>query len=198
MISSGEAPTRTYCRLITVAVLIVVSPVYHRTHADESATKPVASQSPKNRLTGPSRLPSEMMSRSLGYSAGIIATGGLILLLTRRFAMPGTGFAQGYAIPNEDNKPRITSRIRLTNRQMVHVMQMGDRVLVLGTGAHDAPVLLAQWPSSYAEHLTASNGHDIAATTDWASPAPAESNTRFLQESDANQQAASTWTESAA
>lgn len=134
--------TSISCRWIA-AWLLIIPGFCSAAFAQESTAGRPATGSPP--LPSPGR-PSELLGRSLSLSAVILATGGVVLLLGRRFQAKGLRLAaQGSAPAHLAHKPRITSRVRLTNRQMVHVMQLGDRVLVLGTGSQDAPVLLAQW-----------------------------------------------------
>lgn len=133
--------TSISCRWIAAWLLIIPGFCCAAFAQESTAGRPAAVRTP---LPSPGR-PSEMLGRSLSLSAVILATGGVVLLLGRRFQAKGLRLAQGSAPAHLAHKPRITSRVRLTNRQMVHVMQLGDRVLVLGTGSQDAPVLLAQW-----------------------------------------------------
>lgn len=103
---------------------------------------------------------SELLGRSLGLSAGILALGGAILLANRILVRRSPSRLTGQNAENLLDRGEVVQRIRLSGKQTLHVVQFGENVLLIGTGADDAPRLLTQWaapaePSELAEGISA-------------------------------------------
>lgn len=114
------------------------------------ATRPLAAQetpnsSPATPYISQPRPATELLGRSLGLTAAVLTIGAVVLIFSRKYASN----LLSNSMLNEklivDERPRITGRVRLTPRQTVHVLAIGQRVLVLGTGPQGAPELLTEW-----------------------------------------------------
>ncbi|MFM1802863.1 MAG: hypothetical protein RJA81_2215 [Planctomycetota bacterium] len=92
-------------------------------------------------------LPTDSLAKSVGLSAAVLVIGGVVILIGRKAAELKVAKRVSGNFAFDEHKPKITGRLRLTNRQMIHLMEVGERVLVLGTGESGAPVLLTQWQS---------------------------------------------------
>lgn len=92
-------------------------------------------------------LPTDSLAKSVGLSAAVLVIGGVVILMGRKAAELKVAKRVSGNFAIDEHKPKITGRLRLTNRQMIHLMEVGERVLVLGTGETGAPVLLTQWQS---------------------------------------------------
>lgn len=108
---------------------------------------PVIAQDPPARRTiAPAMKPaSELIGQSLGLSASILAIGAVLLIAGRHYQSRMTRSGRLGAIAGPSDRPQVTGRIRLTPRQSVHVVRVGGRVLVLGTGPQGSPELLTEW-----------------------------------------------------
>lgn len=96
-------------------------------------------------MTAQPRPATELLGRSLGLTAAILAVGGVALAASRKISpnlIPDKYLKQTLL---EHERPRVTGRVRLTPRQTVHTVSIGDRILVLGTGPQGAPELLTEW-----------------------------------------------------
>ena len=99
----------------------------------------------------------ELLGRSLGLTAGVLAIGAVALVLSRKYS---SKLLSEHALGQKTShgqRPRITGRVRLTPRQTVHVLNIGQRVLVIGTGPQGAPELLTEWavdPDESQEFIT--------------------------------------------
>ncbi|MFM7591995.1 MAG: flagellar biosynthetic protein FliO [Isosphaeraceae bacterium] len=110
--------------------------------AEQAGGGVVAAASRK--AVGP-RPSSELLGRSLGLSAGILALGGAVLLANRILVRRPPGRLTGQRTENVTDRGEVVQRIRLTGKQTLHVVQFGESVLLIGTGADDTPQLLTQW-----------------------------------------------------
>lgn len=113
------------------------------------STLVAADEATTSALTGPyniqPRPATELLGRSLGLTAGVLAVGAVLLVASRKYTsrlLPEQGLGPTHAAAQ---RPRVTGRVRLTPRQTVHVLAIGQRVLVLGTGPQGAPELLTEW-----------------------------------------------------
>ncbi len=89
---------------------------------------------------------SELVGQSLGLSASILALGAVLLVASRLYqGRLRNSRWPGQASPASTDRPQVTGRVRLTPRQSVHVLRIGNRVLVLGTGSQGSPELLSEW-----------------------------------------------------
>jgi|GEM_PF-4029110 len=105
-------------------------------HASNSPAASLSSRGTKA-ATRPS---SPILERSLSWTGGVLAVGAIALIVSRKFIRP-----MGIAAATSNDQARITSRVQLTPRQAVHVVRIGSRTLVIGTGPQGSPVTLAQW-----------------------------------------------------
>lgn len=110
--------------------------------APAKSSKPVRGASPPTR---PNPV-TPMLERSLGWTGGILAVGACALILSRKLNR-----SAGLQLDRLEDRPRITSRVQLTPRQAVHVVRIGSRTLVIGTGSQGAPVALAHWHDDSSE-----------------------------------------------
>lgn len=113
-------------------------------------------KSTRSSAAGAPRPSSAMLERSLGWSAGVLAIGAVAVIVSRKIARPDgtTGDAPG-------ERARVMSRVQLTPRQAVHVVRIGQRTLIIGTGPQGSPVALAEWSSDPA--VDSNNSADFAA-----------------------------------
>jgi len=130
----GSTPIR-FRRWSFVAVLCAIS------------TSPVIAQdAPARRINAPSTKPaSELIGQSLGLSASILAIGAVLLIAGRHYQSRLVQSGRLSPVSGHSDRPQVTGRIRLTPRQSVHVVRVGGRVLVLGTGPQGSPELLTEW-----------------------------------------------------
>lgn len=105
-------------------------------HASNS---PAASRSLRG-TKATTRPSSPILERSLSWTGGVLAVGAIALIVSRKFIRP-----MGIAAATSNDQARITSHVQLTPRQAVHVVRIGSRTLVIGTGPQGSPVTLAQW-----------------------------------------------------
>ena len=112
------------------------------------AQSPVVTKADKptrSSAAGAPRPSSAMLERSLGWSAGVLAIGAVAVIVSRKMARPAGSIGD---VPGD--RARVMSRVQLTPRQAVHVVRIGQRTLVIGTGAQGSPVALAEWSSDTA------------------------------------------------
>ena len=114
------------------------SPAVPKTLANERTSRGSTAGNPR-----PS---SAMLERSLGWSAGVLAIGAVAVIISRKFARPAGSIGEATG-----ERARIMSRVQLTSRQAVHVVRIGQRTLVIGTGPQGSPVALAEWMSDPAK-----------------------------------------------
>lgn len=110
-----------------------------------SAEEPAKPSPARAMMAAQPRPATELLGRSLGLTAAILAVGGVVLAASRKISpnfIPDRYLKHTFA---EHQHPRVTGRVRLTPRQTVHTVSIGDRVLVLGTGPQGAPELLTEW-----------------------------------------------------
>lgn len=132
--------TFTSFALCSFSIVFACAPPATVLGAEEAAT----SQTAKPYNTQP-RPATELLGRSLGLTAGVLAVGAVLLMASRKYTsrlLPEQGLGPTHAAAQ---RPRVTGRVRLTPRQTVHVLAIGQRVLVLGTGPQGAPELLTEW-----------------------------------------------------
>lgn len=110
------------------------SPAVTKTQANERTSRGSPSGNPR-----PS---SAMLERSLGWSASVLAIGAVAVIASRKFARPAGSIGD-----NPGERAQVLSRVQLTPRQAVHVVRIGQRTLVIGTGPQGSPVALAEWSS---------------------------------------------------
>lgn len=110
------------------------------THVTASTTKPSAT----------------ILERSLGWSGGVLAVGAIALVISRKFCRP-----MGIGGESPRDQARISSRLQLTPRQALHVVRIGPRTLVIGTGPQGSPVTLAQWTAGAEEPGSDESDEDI-------------------------------------
>ena len=121
-----------------------------------SASPVIAQDPPARRAIAPAMKPaSELIGQSLGLSAFILAIGAVLLIAGRRYQSRLARSGRPGTVAGASDRPQVTGRIRLTPRQSVHVVRVGGRVLVLGTGPQGSPELLTEWQAdSDSEDLT--------------------------------------------
>ena len=135
---SGPLFTAIFWLACATPLFAQTSPAVSENNAAESSVT-VA-----RKAAGP-RPSSELLGRSLGLSAGILALGGAILLANRILIRRSPGRPTGQKAENLTDRGEVVQRIRLSGKQMLHVVQFGENMLLIGTGADDAPRLLTQW-----------------------------------------------------
>jgi flagellar biogenesis protein FliO len=111
-----------------------------------SVSNVIAQDAPARRINAPATKPaSALISQSLGLSASILAIGAVLLIAGRHYQSRLIKSGRPGPVNDLSDRPQVTGRIRLTPRQSVHVVRVGGRVLVLGTGPQGSPELLTEW-----------------------------------------------------
>lgn len=126
--------------LFAIATLTSTGPFGASALAQTAQRSPAVTKSQATERTP--RPSSAMLERSLGWSAGVLALGAVAVIVSRKFARPAGSIGDD---PGE--RARVMSRVQLTPRQAVHVVRIGQRTLVIGTGPQGSPVALAEWSS---------------------------------------------------
>lgn len=130
----GSTPVRLRrCLFVVVLCALSTSPL-------------IAQDPPARRINTPAMKPAtELIGQSLGLSASILAIGAVLLIAGRHYQSRLVQSGRLSPVSGHSDRPQVTGRIRLTPRQSVHVVRVGGRVLVLGTGPQGSPELLTEW-----------------------------------------------------
>ena len=130
----GSTPVRLRrCLFVVVLCALSTSPL-------------IAQDPPARRISAPAMKPAtELIGQSLGLSASILAIGAVLLIAGRHYQSRLVQSGRLGPVAGLSDRPQVTGRIRLTPRQSVHVVRVGGRVLVLGTGPQGSPELLTEW-----------------------------------------------------
>lgn len=141
--------------LFAIATLLLACPSVLA--QSPTVTKAQGADKPtRGSAAGAPRPSSAMLERSLGWSAGVLAIGAVAVIVSRKVARPAGTIGEA-----SDDRARVMSRVQLTPRQAVHVVRIGQRTLVIGTGPQGSPVALAEWSSDSA--VDSNNTDDFAA-----------------------------------
>lgn len=130
----------------TIVAAILMTTVQAGTAAGQSGSpeqvpkKGLATTRTARGAESPARPSSPILQRSLSWTGAVLAAGAVVLIASRRFARNA-----GLAEQSSGERAKVVSRVSLTPRQSIHVVRIGDRTLVIGTGPQSAPVTLAQW-----------------------------------------------------
>ena len=75
-----------------------------------------------------------------GFALALFGLGAAVLSTRRRSTKPG----------DETTVLRVAGRVALSPRQAVHLLKVGDRTILIGTGTQGPPSFLGEWTDSVA------------------------------------------------
>ncbi|WP_435008896.1 FliO/MopB family protein [Tundrisphaera lichenicola] len=132
---------RTRLRPLAIAgawAALSLSPVLAQ---NKPPTNALASPSAESRLIVPRR-PAGSTGPTSGTGGWWLGTAGIAGALA---VFGGASLASKRFLPSRDSGPiRVVGRAALSPRHSVHLLRVGDRVLILGTGPQGAPTTLGE------------------------------------------------------